>query len=118
MLAASGNRQPPVNHGNKAGRAGIVSILQARRQRGPVFFRGEAIEIRHCHSDVTCGCRTLPRCRTFDFGRQTGLVLSPSISVPDLLAVSAIVVLVAVAGSLQPALKASRMEPVEALRHA
>jgi putative ABC transport system permease protein len=55
---------------------------------------------------------------TFDFGRQSGLVLSPSISVPDLLAVSAIVVLVAVAGSLQPAFKASRMEPVEALRHA
>jgi putative ABC transport system permease protein len=55
---------------------------------------------------------------TFDFGRQSGLVLSPSIDLPDLLVVSALVVLVAIAGSLQPAFKASRMEPVEALRHA
>ncbi len=55
---------------------------------------------------------------TFDFGRQSGLVLSPSIDVADLLLVSALVVLVAIAGSLQPAFKASRMEPVEALRHA
>jgi putative ABC transport system permease protein len=55
---------------------------------------------------------------TFDFGRQSGLVLTPSIGLPDLLLVSALVALVAVAGSLQPAFKASRMEPVQALRHA
>ena len=54
---------------------------------------------------------------TFSFGRQTGLVLMPSIQVSDVLIVSLIVIVVAVLGSLQPALKASRMEPIKALRH-
>ena len=54
---------------------------------------------------------------TFSFGRQTGLVLMPSIQVSDILIVSLIVIIVAVLGSLQPALKASRMEPIQALRH-
>lgn len=54
---------------------------------------------------------------TFSFGRQTGLVLMPSIQVSDILIVSLIVIVVAVLGSLQPALKASRMEPIKALRH-
>jgi ABC-type antimicrobial peptide transport system permease subunit len=34
-----------------------------------------------------------------------------------MLIVSAVVLLVAVVGTVQPAFKASRMEPVEALRH-
>ena len=54
---------------------------------------------------------------TFDFGHVRGLVLVPVVSVGDLLIVSGIVVLVSVLASLQPAFKASRMEPVEALRH-
>jgi len=54
---------------------------------------------------------------TFDFGRETGLVLAPSVDLGQMLAVSGIVLLVAVAGTVQPAFKASRMEPVEALRH-
>ncbi len=54
---------------------------------------------------------------TFDFGRQTGLVLAPAIDLVDLAVVSGIVILVSVLASLQPAFKASRMEPVEALRH-
>ena len=54
---------------------------------------------------------------TFNFGMQTGLVLSPSLRIQDITLISAIVILVAVLGSLQPALKASRMEPIEALRH-
>ncbi len=54
---------------------------------------------------------------TFDFGRQTGLVLSPNLQISDILMGSIIVILVAVIGSLQPALKASRMEPIVALRH-
>ncbi len=54
---------------------------------------------------------------TFDFGRQTGLVLSPSVSLQDIIAISLIVIVVAVLGSLQPAFKASRMEPIKALRH-
>jgi putative ABC transport system permease protein len=55
---------------------------------------------------------------TFDFGHVRGLVLAPAVTVGDLLAVSGIVVLVSVLASLMPALKASRMEPAEALRHA
>jgi putative ABC transport system permease protein len=54
---------------------------------------------------------------TFDFGMQKDLVLSPTISPADLLVTSLMVVLVAVAASLQPAVKASRMEPIQALRH-
>jgi len=53
----------------------------------------------------------------FNFGRQSGLVLSPSLNIGDILWISAIVIIVAVAAALQPAFKASRMEPVEALRH-
>ena len=54
---------------------------------------------------------------TFDFGRQTGLALSPSLKVDDMLFISAIAIIASVIAALQPALKASRMEPVEALRH-
>jgi putative ABC transport system permease protein len=53
----------------------------------------------------------------FAFGRQTDLLLAPSVNWTDILSVSAIVLLVAVAGSVQPAFKAARMEPVDALRH-
>ena len=54
---------------------------------------------------------------TFNFGRQTGMALSPSLKVNDMLFISAIVIIASVIAALQPALKASRMEPVEALRH-
>jgi len=54
---------------------------------------------------------------SFDFGRQKGLVLSPTLDYMDMLVISAIVILVSVLASLQPALKASRMEPIKALRH-
>jgi putative ABC transport system permease protein len=54
---------------------------------------------------------------TFSFGRQENLVLQPTISVTEILAISAIVILVAVLASLQPAWKASRMDPITALRH-
>ena len=54
---------------------------------------------------------------TFSFGRQTGLVLSPTISLWEVVTVSFFVIGVAVVASLQPAWKASRMEPIEALRH-
>jgi putative ABC transport system permease protein len=53
---------------------------------------------------------------SFNFARQT-FVLSPSVQISDLVIVSVIVVVVAILGSLQPALKASRMEPITALRH-
>jgi putative ABC transport system permease protein len=54
---------------------------------------------------------------TFNFGMQTGLILSPSLQASDIIVVSVIVIIVAVLGSLQPALKASKMEPITALRH-
>ena len=54
---------------------------------------------------------------TFNFGRQSGLVLSPSLDTKDILWISVIVIFVSVVAALQPAFKASRMEPVEALRH-
>ncbi len=54
---------------------------------------------------------------TFNFGMQTGLQLVPSLGLSDILMVSLIVIVVAVLGSLQPARKASKMEPITALRH-
>jgi putative ABC transport system permease protein len=54
---------------------------------------------------------------TFDFGMQKGLVLSATIAPADVLMISAIVIFISVIASLQPAFKASRMEPIKALRH-
>jgi len=54
---------------------------------------------------------------TFDFGRNKGLLLSATINPQDLLMISAIVVVVSILASLQPAFKASRMDPIQALRH-
>ena len=54
---------------------------------------------------------------TFSFGQQQGLVLSPSISAWDVGIVAGSVIVVALLASLQPAWKASRMDPVRALGH-
>lgn len=54
---------------------------------------------------------------TFNFGQQQGLILSAAVQPADLAIISGIVILVSVIASLQPALKASRMEPIVALRH-
>lgn len=54
---------------------------------------------------------------SFDFGRQTGLILSPTISSGEIVVVSVIVIAISVLGSLQPAWKAARMDPIDALRH-
>jgi len=54
---------------------------------------------------------------TYDFARQTGIVLSAAVNPQDLMLISGIVILAAVIASLQPALKASRMDPIEALGH-
>jgi len=54
---------------------------------------------------------------TFDFGQQQGLVLSPTIGVPDVLIIAAMVIVITLLASLQPAWKASRMDPVTALGH-
>ena len=54
---------------------------------------------------------------TFNFGQSKGLILSPAIGAADVLIVAAMVVIVALLASLQPAWKASRMDPVTALGH-
>jgi len=54
---------------------------------------------------------------TFDFGRQTGLILAPTIDPASLLTISGIVIGVSIVASLQPALKAAQMDPIEALGH-
>jgi putative ABC transport system permease protein len=54
---------------------------------------------------------------SFDFGRQKGLELAPTMQVQDVLLVMGIVIIIAVLASLQPAWKASRMDPITALRH-
>ena len=54
---------------------------------------------------------------TFNFGQQQNLVMAPSIATGDVLTIAVLVVIVAVIASLQPAWKASRMDPISALRH-
>jgi putative ABC transport system permease protein len=54
---------------------------------------------------------------TYSFGQQQNLVLSPAVSVTDILITATMVVVVALLASLQPAWKASRMDPVTALGH-
>jgi putative ABC transport system permease protein len=54
---------------------------------------------------------------TYAFGQQQNLVLAPAVSVADVLITASMVVVVALLASLQPAWKASRMDPVRALGH-
>ena len=53
----------------------------------------------------------------FSFGRMKNILLETSIAPSELISVSLIVIFIAVISSLQPALKASKMQPVDALRH-
>jgi putative ABC transport system permease protein len=53
---------------------------------------------------------------TFAFGMKEGFILAPSMSVLDVLYVSGIVIVVSILGSMQPAWRASRLEPIKALR--
>ena len=54
---------------------------------------------------------------TYDFGQQKGFILHAGVLPADILMISATVIIVSVIASLQPAFKASRMEPIQALRH-
>jgi putative ABC transport system permease protein len=54
---------------------------------------------------------------SYNFGQQQGLILQASIAPADVLMISVTVIVVSVIASIQPAFKASRMEPIEALRH-
>lgn len=53
----------------------------------------------------------------FDFGRQQGLLLSPTIGTGDVISTAGIVIVIAVPANLQPAWKAAGMDPIAALRH-
>lgn len=52
-----------------------------------------------------------------NFGQQQDLLLEASIHPGELLSICGIVIIVSVLACLQPAFKASRMEPIIALRH-
>jgi len=54
---------------------------------------------------------------TYSFGQQQDLLLAPSLGAADIITTSVIVIVVAGLASLQPAWKASRMDPITALRH-
>jgi putative ABC transport system permease protein len=54
---------------------------------------------------------------TFSFGQQQGLLLAPAIGAYDVITIAAMVIGVAIVASLHPAWKASRMDPITALRH-
>ena len=54
---------------------------------------------------------------TFSFGQQTGLLLAPTIALSQVVLICLLVVGVSLVATLQPAWKASQMEPIDALRH-
>lgn len=54
---------------------------------------------------------------SFSFGQATGLILAPTLDASQIVAACAMVIGVSIVASLQPAFKASRMEPIDALRH-
>ena len=53
----------------------------------------------------------------FAFGQQQNLVMAPTIGVGQVVTVALLVMGVAILASLQPAWKASRLDPINALRH-
>jgi putative ABC transport system permease protein len=53
---------------------------------------------------------------TFSFGRQSDLVLHPTLQGNDILGVSVIVIIISLIASISPAFKAARLNPVDALR--
>jgi putative ABC transport system permease protein len=54
---------------------------------------------------------------TYSFGQQSAILLVARLRVLDVAAVAAMVVAIGVLATLQPAWKASRMDPIQALRH-
>jgi len=53
---------------------------------------------------------------TYSFGRNSDLILEPVLAIKDVLVVSVIVVFISLIASISPAIKASKLDPVEALR--
>lgn len=54
---------------------------------------------------------------TVKFGRNDNILLNPEISVSQILVTAVIVIIVSIVAVLEPAYKASKLEPIEALRH-
>jgi putative ABC transport system permease protein len=71
---------------------------------GTVLFAGTLLVINMSHI-------------TFNFGRQEDLLLQASIAPPQVILIVVLVIIVSVLASVQPAIKASRLDPIEALRH-
>lgn len=53
---------------------------------------------------------------TFSFGRQSDLVLHPTLLSSDVIMVSIIVIVISLIASISPAIKAAKLDPVDALR--
>ena len=53
---------------------------------------------------------------SYSFGRQSDLLLKPVISISEVLSVGVIVIVISIIASISPARKASKLDPVEALR--
>jgi putative ABC transport system permease protein len=54
---------------------------------------------------------------TMSFAKQDTLILTPSIAISEVIIIALIVIGISALASLQPAVKASKLEPVDALRH-
>ncbi len=54
---------------------------------------------------------------TVSFGRNDNILLVPQISVSDMLLLTVIVIVITLFGVIEPALKASKLDPIEALRN-
>jgi len=53
---------------------------------------------------------------TYSFGKQSGLILEPVLAFKDVVVVGVIVIIISLIASISPAIKASKLDPVEALR--
>lgn len=53
---------------------------------------------------------------TFSFGRQDGLLLTPTLEIGEVALVSLIVIIISLIASISPARKAAKLNPVDALR--